>query len=153
MAHPITLASLSPREAMQDALYRGVIGLDTNDSALFESAWAKDQPCFDREGTIFNGMDEINKNLWEPVSHLDSHHTISNVRVNLKEGADTAYLTGYAIAQHYRGGEGKDPTKQGLLGGTMYFVDLVKDSDDGMWKIKKWAMKICWVEGDLSVVT
>ena len=152
MAHLIALASLIPHEAVVDALYRGVIGLDTNDSALFESAWAKDNPCFDRDGTILDGMDAINQNLFEPVSHMDSHHTISNVRVDVKDGADTAYMTTYAIAQHCRRGEATDPTTKGLLAGTMYFIDLVKDGSDGLWKMKKWAMKINWIEGDVSIV-
>ena len=97
MAQPIALSSLSIHEAVADALYRAVIGLDTNDHALFESAWDKNNACFDREGTLFDGMDEINKNLWELISKLDSHHTISNVRIDVKDGADTAYMTGYRL--------------------------------------------------------
>lgn len=93
MAHPTTLTSLSPREAIVDALYRATIGLDSKDSALFESAWAKENPCFERGDTILDGMDAINKNLLEPVSQMDTQHTNSNVRVDIKDGADTAYMT------------------------------------------------------------
>lgn len=152
MANPITLTNLTPREAVVDALYRAVEGLDSNDAAMFESAWAKDNPCFVRGDTVWEGMENINKNLFSLVSTMDTHHTIGNARVVIKEDGNTAYMTTYALAQHHRGGEGMDPTKKGLLGGTTYYVDLVKDSDDGLWKMKKWALKLNWCDGDLSVV-
>ena len=39
MSPPITLPSLTPREAVADALYRCLEGLDTNDLTMFKSAW------------------------------------------------------------------------------------------------------------------
>ena len=153
MAHPIALTSLTPREAAIDALSRAIIGLDTKDQALFESAWSKDSPCFQRGDTVLEGMEQINKHLYETISRMETHHTISNCRVDLKEDGETAHMTTYALAQHHRAGEGMDPTKKGLLGGTTYFIDLVKEGDEGSWKMKKWVLQINWCDGDLSVVT
>lgn len=154
MAHPIALTSLTPREAITDALYRAVIGLDANDLALFESAWVQGKDaCFDLNGTIFDGMEAICDNVFTLIGPLDTTHTISNVRVDVKEGADAAFMTAYALAQHYRVGEGNDPASKRLLSGSIYFIDLTKDSSDGLWKVKKWTMKIIWVEGDMSIVT
>lgn len=153
MANPITLTNLSPREAVVDALYRAVLGLDTNDAAMFESAWAKDKPTFVRGDTVWEGMETINKNLFDLVASMDTHHTVSNIRVDMKEGGSTASMTTYTLAQHHRAGEGMDPTKKGLMGGTTYFVDLVKDSGDGLWKMKKWELKLNWCDGDISVIT
>ena len=157
MAHTLSLKSLTPSEAVADALHRAILGLDTNDSTLFESAWDKDEACFDRDGTVLDGWDAISEHLYQTVSKLESHHTIGNIRVDLKDD-ETAHMTAYTIARHDRVGEATDPTKKGLVGGSIYSIDLVKDKgspsgpDRGLWKMRKWAMKICWVEGNVSVV-
>ena len=153
MAHNINISPLTPREAVADALYRAILGLDTNDSKLFGSAWMKNGPTFERDSGVLDGMEAINKDLFMPLSQMDTHHTIGNVRVDIKDDGSTAYMTASALAQHHRRGEGMDPTKKGLLGGTTYLIDLVKDGDDGLWKMKKWVLKINWCDGDLSVVT
>lgn len=150
MAYNIKISPLEPREAAIDALYRAIIGLDTKDSAMFESAFTRDA-VFQRDETVLEGLEAINKNLYDVVTQLDTHHTVGNVRVDIKEDAQTAYMTAYCLAQHHRQGEAMDPTKKGLLGGTTYFIDLV-NQNDGLWKMTKWVLKINWCEGDLSVV-
>lgn len=154
MSHPINLTALTPREGVADALYRAVIGLDTNDAAMFESAWDKTNARFERStGAPLVGMDAINKELFGLVSTMETHHTIGTLRVDIKDDGKTAYMTCYALAQHHRAGEGADPTKKGLLGGTTYFVDLVKDDQDGLWKMTKWVLQLNWSDGDISVIT
>jgi molybdopterin synthase catalytic subunit len=37
------------------------------------------------------------------------------------------------------------------MSGGEYFVDLVKERD-GLWKIKKWTMKVIWSQGDRSII-
>lgn len=158
MALPTNLSGLTPREAVADAMYRAIYGADTNDYNLFASAWAKDTPdsnTFTRplgnETLDMTGMTEINEKLWGPLSKLDTHHTLGNVRVDIKDDGKTAYLTTYSLAQHHRLGEGPDVEKKGMLAGTTYFVDIVKE-EDGVWRMKKWAVGINWLEGDLSIV-
>lgn len=152
MTQPIALASLEAKDAIADALYRAVIGLDSNDRTLWESGWIKNEAVFDMNGNVMTGMDAINGNIFTHVGPLETTHMINNVRVDHKNGADQAYMTAYAIAQHYRPGEGMNPGTKGLLSGASYFIDVVKDSGDGLWKIKKWTMKLIWVDGDMSIV-
>jgi hypothetical protein len=59
-------------------------------------------------------------------------------------------MTAYAQAQHYRKGEGIQTDAKNLLSGSMYFLDLVKEGE--LWKIKKWDMKLTWLQGDASIV-
>jgi hypothetical protein len=154
MAHPITLPSLTTRDAITDAIYRVVIGLDINDSALFDSAFVPGKDTsFDLNGTVSSGPDAIRENIFVPIGPLDTTHFISNVRVELKDGAETAYVTASALAQHYRVGEGLVPDAKRLLSGSLYFVDVVKDGSDGLWRTKTFKMKIVWMEGDISILS
>ncbi|KAK9233732.1 SnoaL-like domain-containing protein [Lipomyces kononenkoae] len=137
-----SLTGLTTREAIADALYRGVLGLDTNDFAMFKSALVEGKDtCFDLNGTILNGMDEINYKIFNFIGPLDTTHTVSNIRVDVKDGEDTASMTAYAVAQHYKPGEGCAPAARRLLTGGLYFIDLVRDSSDALWKIRKWTLK------------
>jgi hypothetical protein len=82
---------------------------------------------------------------------MDTMHMISNVRVDVKDGASTASLTAYGQAQHCLPGKGRDPNSPKFMSGGEYFVDLVKERD-GLWKIKKWTMKVIWSQGDRSII-
>lgn len=153
MNNPIKVKTFTTSEAIIDPLYRAVIGLDTNDLKLFESAFInKKDAVFEMDGYAMEGLDVIHDNVFKGIGPLDTTHFITNTRVQVEDGADTAVLTAYALAQHYRSGEGADPATKRLLSGSMYHVDVVKDNADDLWKIKKWAMKIVWLEGDKSIV-
>lgn len=153
MSYSTTLANLSQRDAIADALYRVVIGIDTNDKALFNSGFISNDVVFEMNGNRMEGLDVIHENMFSNVGPLDTTHFISNVRVDAKEGAETASMTAYALAQHYKPGEGMMPDTKRLLSGSMYWIDVVKDGESGLWKVKSWIMKIIWVEGDMSIVT
>lgn len=154
MAHPVSLTGLSPREAITDAMYRVIIGLDTNNLELFDSGWVANgaDASFEMNGNVVASLDAIHDNMFKVIGPLDTTHFINNVRVEYKDGADTAYLTASALAQHFGAGEGLAPEAKRLLSGSMYFIDLVKDEGDGLWKVKKWAMKLIWKEGDMNIV-
>lgn len=77
---------------------------------------------------------------------------ISNVRVDVKDGADTASLTAYALAQHCPPGKGKEPDAPKYLVGGEYWIDLMRDEGDGLWKIKKWVLNVVWRQGDASLM-
>ncbi|RFU24177.1 hypothetical protein B7463_g12160, partial [Scytalidium lignicola] len=149
-------ASLSPalnvREAIADALYRCVLSFDTGDVSLFHSSMTKDA-TFDLNGRIMEGIEAIQAQCYDPVSKLDTTHFITNLRINVANGGTTATITANALAQHYRTGTGKEPNATRLLTGSLYWLDVVKDEKEDLWKIKKWILKPTWFEGDFGVMT
>lgn len=111
MSYPHTLTSLTPREAITDALYRALIGFDRNDASILNSALAGEDISVGGEGRNVNGLSALRMQILEHVGPMDTTHMISNVRVDYKDGESTASLTAYAMAQ--RGSivrlEGKGP--------------------------------------------
>jgi SnoaL-like domain len=153
MAHPISLTNLSPREATTDALYRAIIGFDRNDISSFNSAFTEDVTMEIRPGNrVIKGLSTIRAQSLDQVGPMDTMHMISNVRVDVKPGADCASLTAYALAQHCPPGRGKELDGPKYLSAGEYSVDLVKDEGDGLWKIKKWVLDTIWRQGDASVM-
>lgn len=151
MSYPHTLPGLTDREAVADALYRAVIGIDTNDRALWDSAWVKTgDGCCVMNGTEIKGAD-LDK-IFENVGPMDTTHHVSNVRVNLAENADNATATAYGLHQHYRQGEGAQPGAKNLLVGGRYNCELIKDHESGLWRMKKWIFDIVWRNGDSAVM-
>ncbi len=148
----IALNSLTTREAVIDAIYRGLLSIDENDPALFDSAWAGQDVAFEFNGRPTEGFDAIKSFLLGSIGPLDTTHSISNVRVDLKDGADTAKLTANFIAQHGPPGRGLEADGPKFLAGGRYWVDVVKDETDGLWKVKKWALKLVWRQGDESIM-
>lgn len=146
---PVTLTPpfTSEREAVADAIYRAVLALDTDDTTLFKSSVTDDTVC-DLNGTVMNGIDAI---IAHPVWKLDTTHHISNLRINITDGASKAQVTCSGLAQHYRAGEGMKPGAAPLLAGSLYWIELVKDAGDGLWKFKHWKIKTTWGHGEWGV--
>lgn len=148
------LPSLSPREAIADALYRAAIASDHHDSALFESAFAGEDVSMeihDDRKRVLQGLSQIRIAVLNRVGPMDTTHNISMVRVNYQDGADTASLTATSIAQHAAPGTGRDPNGIKYTVGGEYSVDLVKD-EAGVWKIEKLVLKVIWTSGDASLM-
>ena len=160
MSRPHSLPSLTPREAIADAVYRALLGFDRNDWEIFTSALVADDNVTlelrgagpSGESMIFTGRDQIRATLFTHIGQLDTTHMTSNMRINVAEGADTASLTCYGLAQHCPPGKGKQPDGPRFLTGGEYSVDLVRDEKDGLWKIRKFANDLIWGEGDASIV-
>ncbi|KAK7415230.1 hypothetical protein QQZ08_012404 [Neonectria magnoliae] len=153
MATYTTNLALPDREAIPDALYRSIIGLDANDKDIFVSAWHKDATFIFDGTTPTEGLDAILATTFAYIGGaLDTTHMASNVRVDVKDGADTAKATAHSLAQHYRKGEGKNPNASRFLTGNMYYIDVAKDNSDGLWKMKKLEIKVIWCEGDASIL-
>lgn len=140
--------ALSDREAVADALYRCVNGLDTGDLALFDSAFIEDA-SFCVNGRTSKGFDAIHSECFSLVSRLDTTHFITNLRVNID--GNKAKLTASALSQHFRLHKGMEPDQTRLLAGSLYWADLVKEGE--LWKIEIIQMKSTWAEGDWSVMT
>jgi SnoaL-like domain len=156
-SYPHKLPSLTPREAITDALYRALIGFDRHDIPIFTSAFAGEDVTFEihdgsNEPRTVNGLSTIQNTVLAQVGPMDTTHMISNVRVDVKDGADTASLTAYALAQHCPPGRGKEPDGPKFLAGAEYMIDLVRDGEDGLWKIKKWVLDVVWRQGDRAVI-
>jgi hypothetical protein len=152
MSHPQTLTGLTEREAIADAMYRVIIGFDKNDVPMFNSAFADNDVVLVFRGTKIKGVDCIKAQLLDFVGPMVTTHMISNVRVDLKEGAKTASLTAFALAQHCPPGRGEEMDGPKYLAASEYFIDVLKDETDGIWKIKKWTAKLIWTQGDASVM-
>ncbi|KAK9482352.1 hypothetical protein V1527DRAFT_476622 [Lipomyces starkeyi] len=152
MALPGALPSLGVREAITDALYRCVIGLDTADIALFDSAFTQDA-SFDLNGKVLDGLNAIHTGCYDFIAKLDTTHFITNIRVDIKYGESKASVTASALALHYRPQQGLEPGATRLMTGSLYFVDCVKDDKDGLWKVTHWKLKSIWTEGDWGVMT
>lgn len=152
--YPISLSSLSQREAITDALYRAAIASDHHDTALFNSAWAGEDVSMelhDDKKRVLPNLSLIRTHVFDKVGPMDTTHNISMVRVDVEDGADTATLTATSLAQHCPAGMGRDPAGPKYTVGGEYSVDLVKD-EAGVWKIKKLVLNVIWTHGDASLM-
>lgn len=132
------------------------MGLDTNDMALFDSAFT-DDAVLDLNGRVLKGIDELNTGCFDFIANLETTHFVSNVRVNVKPGDTEASGTAYSLAYHYRKGTEAFPAPKasgsGFTTGNLYFFDCVKDDKDGLWKATHWRLQSLWAEGDHEVMT
>ena len=90
--------------------------------------------------------------FFQRVFNLVTTHFTSNVRIELKDDADTASMTSHVIAYHIPPDEALKQEDTSYTASCLYFVDLVRDSGDGLWKIKKWDIRVLWTTGDSAVV-
>jgi len=150
-----TLTSLTPREAVTDAIHRLLRGIDHNDISIFNAAFAGEDVILQLNGDhakTLNGISEIDTHVFNPIGPMDSTHMVSNVRVDLEDGADTASLTCFVLAQHCAPGKGREPDSPKFLVGAEYSVDLVLSKGEGLWKINKFVLDVVWNQGDPSVM-
>lgn len=76
---------------------------------------------------------------------------MTNMRINIDNSDTKAFMMCTTLSYHFRKGKGLEPNQPKLLAGSLYYLDLVKDSD-GSWKIEDWKAKSTWAEGDWAVV-
>ncbi|KAL4782110.1 hypothetical protein BJX76DRAFT_369398 [Aspergillus varians] len=154
MSIPSLPATLTPpltgREAITDAIYRCVLAFDTNDLALLKSSFTNDA-VFDLNGKIMDGFDAIVTECYDSISKMDTTHFLSNMRVNVLDGGEKSEMTCSALAQHYRGGEGMKAGAVPVLVGGLYWIRLVRDGEDELWKIEHFKLRSTWGQGDWGV--
>jgi len=151
MANPVTLTALSPREAILDALHRSILGVDTNDWDLLESGCLKSDMTFIAGEATIEGWTSV-REFFTKIFNLVTTHYTSNIRIELQDGADTASMTAHALAYHVRPADAFKEEDTSYTVSCVYYMDLVKDSDDGLWKVKKWEIKNQWTTGDKAVI-
>lgn len=143
---PVSLGSgLTPREHVSDADLRFVQALDQNSESLLRSALTLDATV-DISGLSKatgldhppqEGIETIIKGVLAHVGPMDSSHHLSNFRVKLNGRQNEAEVYCYALAQHFRKGEGGEPkNREYLLFGNTYTADVVKDEDEDIWRIR-----------------
>lgn len=144
------LTLLNPREAVTDALYRSILGIDSNDREMFESACFKDESMTVVAGPVtLEGWNVVN-DFFQRLFTMVTTHITSNIRIEMKDGEDTASLTANAIAYHVRPDDAFTEEDTSYTAFNLYSIDLIKD--EGLWKIKKWEIKTLWTTGNRAVL-
>ncbi|UZJ53741.1 hypothetical protein CBS101457_003061 [Exobasidium rhododendri] len=149
---PVVLSSLTEKEAIADVLYRLLAGLDSNDLAVFESAWYGTNHSICMDSTLITGKEVLRTNMFNVIGPMNTTHMVSNVRIDWKEGATTAAMTAYALAQHFAPGQGREAGAQSFLAGASYHLNLIKDEGDGLWKCEKFVANVLWSQGDRAIM-
>ena len=62
---------------------------------------------------------------------------LTNVRIDYKDGEDTASMKAYALCQHARLEGASSPMDRSSRLVWIIAVEVVKGKEDGLWKIKK----------------
>jgi hypothetical protein len=126
--------------------------MDGNNRDLFESGCLKDENMVVAAGPVtLEGWPKISE-YFSRVFDLITTHIVSNTRIELKDGADTASMTANALSYHVRPDDAFKPEDTSYTASCLYNIDLVRDSADGLWKIKKWEFRILWTTGDIKVL-
>ena len=151
---PVLLQGLTTREQIADVLHRACLALDANDAALWRSAWAAADPtiAFVINGATHTGFDAIDAACFQRTCWLDTQHHNGGVRIDVREGDDTARLTATAVNQHFRLGQGMAPGAANLIAGSRYDIDVVRDAG-GQWRMHTWRIESSWAQGDWAVLT
>ena len=133
MASATNLTGLSTREAVADALHRCVLGMDSNNRPLFESACLKGEDMVVMAGSIpLNGWAAIDA-MMDRVFAIITTHTVSNIRVEVEgDDADTAQITAHATSYHVREEDATKPEDTSYTASSLYDIELVK-VEGGLW--------------------
>lgn len=111
--------------------------------------------CTGKTYTDQVGIDTIMKGVFAHVGIIDSFHHLGNLRVKLNNEQNQAEVTVYSIAQHFKKGQGSDPSnRNSLLMGNRYWADVIRPegASDGLWRIRRIEVSNHWSEGDLGVL-
>jgi len=148
-------STLSDREAVADAVLRFAEGLDDGDADLLGSALLTeavvDMSRVSETVGVMHGRAVVAEKLIGNLGKLDTTHHVSNFRIVVS--GSTAELTCYALAQHFRPGEGRaqDREKAYMLRGNRYRAYLERAED--WWRIRTLTIDGVWVLGDINLVT
>ena len=152
MADQATLTGLSSREEVADALHRCLLGVDSNNKDLFASACLKNEEINIVAGPVnVKGWTAVQE-FFNKVFDLTTTHIASNVRVELRDGAERASLTCHVVAYHVRPEEAFKPEDTSYTMSSLNDMELVMDNADGLWKIKSWKLKALWTTGDRAII-
>ena len=150
--HPSS-QGLSDREAIADCIYRAVQAFDLADCALLDSCFF-DDAVFQVVGDTMVGRQAIHEQSFDFVSKLDTTHYPSGIRIEWPSNdANAAKVCCSFLAYHWRQGEGMKEGASRFTVGGYYFVDVEKDTADGLWKARRFEVKALWTEGNVGVMS
>ncbi|KAH7381390.1 hypothetical protein DE146DRAFT_773161 [Phaeosphaeria sp. MPI-PUGE-AT-0046c] len=92
------------------------------------------------------------RKFFQRVFSLVTTHITSNIRVELKDGANTAFMTAHAIAYHVLPEDALKLEDTSYTASCLYYIELLRDKKDDLWKMKHWELKVLWSTGDRAVV-
>lgn len=160
MSNTLSNKHLTIHEAISDAIIRNAQGIDDNDTALMTTAFhpdaIQDMTAFsflDPHFGITNDREAIIAMASATVGRMDTTHMLSNFRTQItSDDKTTAHLTCYALAQHWRPGQGRSYAfGDRMLMNNRYEGELALDKEDGLWKLKTLTIRPIWTEGDFGV--
>ncbi|KAF2168446.1 hypothetical protein M409DRAFT_53125 [Zasmidium cellare ATCC 36951] len=164
MASPIKALNtnhLTPHEAISDPLIRNALGIDTNNKTLMTSAFTPDAvqdmtalAFLDSHFGTTHGRDAIVSMASSTVGRMDTTHMLSNFRTSISDNGFTGTVTCYALAQHWRPGQGRSfAFESRFLMGNQYEGEVVRDESEGqgVWRLRKLVIRTMWTEGDFGV--
>ncbi|ETN38576.1 uncharacterized protein HMPREF1541_06613 [Cyphellophora europaea CBS 101466] len=152
------MAAIRPKQDAIDLILQFMYAIDTNDRTLLESSLHADV-VYDQSGLEkvtgmpmppIKGLRATADLLMGSVGRMDATHHVTNFRVQTLSPDDALEIKCYSISYHYRLGEAIVPDKEGFIAGNEYTSEVVKD-DSGQWKLRKFAIRVLWCKGDLSV--
>lgn len=152
MSWPIRIEDLSPRDQVVDALNRVLAGLDDNNVELLESGAVDDEETsFVLGEKVVKGWTYLKGYFVSKIFSLATTHSMTNIRVHF-QSETSAKVTANAIAYHSKPENAFKPENQPYITGGIYFIDVVKDEKDGLWKFKRWELKLKFTQGDSQIV-
>lgn len=141
----------SARDAVADAVYRFIMGMDTNDVDLLKSAFVPDCTVELKIKSI-TGLDAFVKEWYEAlIAKTDTTHQVTNMRVHIERDGSKAYISALFTSQHFRGGEGTVLGTPRYDTGGKYYAELVPAAG-GLWKIQLFKIGLIWKDGDHSIM-
>lgn len=135
MADKALLPNLTLREAITDTLHRCILGLDSNNRPLLESACLKSPDMTftygpSRNQATLTGWDAINP-MFDRVFSLITTHTVSNIRIDLEnDKADTARMMAHVISYHVREKEAFVEADTSYTASSLYDIEVIRDDND-----------------------
>jgi len=154
------LKALFDRNEITDTITRFLHSLDNGNPKLFTSCLTPDMTMdltpLNKAGTsypTFHGREVVVEKLMHAVGKTMDSAYVSNFLIDLK-GSEEAQVSCYALAQHFRLGEGSSNEPNGqndyCLMGNIYDITLVRDGAD--WRIKLYVVDSMWSLGNVDVL-
>ncbi|EKV16241.1 hypothetical protein Pdw03_2206 [Penicillium digitatum] len=99
--------ALSDRDAVADALYRGVVAFDTADDVLFKSALTDDAVLV-LNGTVMEGYDAIYSQCYANIAKMDTNHFLTNAYQHYRRiKGSGSMLCSFSTLSRWRGHEAR----------------------------------------------
>jgi hypothetical protein len=61
-------------------------------------------------------------------------------------------MTAHAMSYHVRPEDAFKPEDTSYTASSLYSIELVRDGRDGLWRMKRWEIRMMWTVGDREVL-